>query len=301
MLGRNLRIVGDFTQTIRLLPSAVFKSSHRFIREERTIAAAAIAYYALFSLFPLVLVTLAVLAYIRPELASYGPILNLARTYIPGAEDLVQTNLNHLVRARSSIGIIGLLSLLWSASSVFAALGRALDRMLGPTRTRSPVQFRLIGLLMVFVIATVAITALAGTAVLMLLTGEDGGLPLPRLESTRLLSRETLPALMGGITLVTVFSAVLLTYRYLPQSSPPVRDLWPGALLATIGLAIARNIFSYYVSGFGRYQLIYGTLGTAIVVLLWFFISAAIFLWGAEVGGVLHELRLNGRRHDSRS
>lgn len=280
------------------MPRVFWRATIRFFREGRATVAAAIAYYSLFSLFPLGLVVLSALAYINPDLATSQPVLSLVQTYVPGAQDLVKTNLERLVRVRSGMGFFGALSLVWAASSVFAAIGNAMEDMLGRRRGRSPLRLRLVGLLMVVITALLAVASLLVTTLLAavkkdLVAAER--LP-PWLAGFGL---EVLEWITAGVVPAVVFGSVLLMYRYVPPLSPPFRDLWPGALAATVGLGVARGIFVNYVTGIRQYDLIYGSMGAVIVSMLWFFVSAAILLWGAEAGAVLHQVRSNGQTRDS--
>ncbi|HEY8450346.1 MAG TPA: YhjD/YihY/BrkB family envelope integrity protein, partial [Bacillota bacterium] len=97
--------------------------------------------------------------------------------------------------------------------------------------------------------------------------------------------------LLAVAGLILTFFILTAIYRLVPAGAPPLADLWPGALLAALGLAAARNLFARYVAGLDQYHLIYGSIGAVIVVLLWFYVSAAIFLFGAEVGAATAELR----------
>lgn len=288
-------IAASFMETAALLPRATLLATKRFVQRERTIFAAALAYYGLFSLFPLALLILAAVAHIWPNLADQAPILELAGTYFPGIEPLLQANLQRLVHARTTIGFFSLLSLLWSASSVFTGIGRALEKMLGHPESRPSLRYRLLGIVMVFVTAIAGIVLFGATVLFQVLAREGaGGSWLPEVIS--ILPRthvDVVHVISASTGVVIIFLTTLLVYRFFPSVSLPWRDLWPGALLSTAGLTITRNGFAAYVTSIQQYELIYGTLAAAIVILLWFFVSTVVFLWGAEVSSVLHGMRSN--------
>jgi len=71
----------------------------------------------------------------------------------------------------------------------------------------------------------------------------------------------------------------------------PWHFVWPGAVVATVLFEIARHFFAFYIEHFGGYQLIYGSLGAIVILLVWIYYSAFIMLLGAEVGSELNHLR----------
>src|SRR5829696_5787374 len=70
---------------------------------------------------------------------------------------------------------------------------------------------------------------------------------------------------------------VLLVYRFAPNRDRPVRFVMPGTILAVIAWALASIGFSIYLSNFANYGAIYGSLGTAIALLLGEEVNAAIY------------------------
>lgn len=254
--------------------AAIRNAVRSFLAHEGTLAAAAISFYGLFSLFPLLLLTLAVTAFLLPDLPTQRPIVNLVQVYLPGAELLVRENLERIVVYRSSAGLIGLASLIWSSSGVFAALGRALEKAAGSLHPRrSSLSARILGLLVVLTLAL----ALAG--LLTLTTFLQAGAPVLLHDHLRLPGM----ALAVGLS----FVALLAIYRLLPAGAPRTSRLWPGALLATVTLHVARFGFSRYVLAISRYDLLYGTIGTAIIALLWLYVAATVTIFGAEFNAAL--------------
>ena len=246
------------------------------------LAAAAIAYYGIFSMFPLLLVVLALVAFLFPSIPARWPLLRLAETYLPGTEELVRENVARLVQFRSEVGALGLAFLLWSASAVFAALSRALDRAAGSPRAPSPVRARLLGVVMVLLTAVLLMVALVGTTVLTAAAQRDLTLQWQSPSSLRPIGAEELGWVAHGFGLILTFGAVLLVYRLVPAGAPPVAVLWPGALLATAGLHAARAAFAGYAAALSPYELLYGSIGVVIMTLLWFYVSAVIVIFGLE-------------------
>lgn len=258
----------------RGIGAATLLAVRRFAEHDGLTAAAAISYYALFSLFPLLLVALAAAAFVLPDLPARRQVLYLVETYTPGARLLIQENLTRLVEIRSGVGLVGLIFLAWSGSAVFAAITRALDRAVGAGSRPSPLRARLVGLAMVAATAAVLITALAGATWLAALRRRGVTWPWPPAGDLDVMAQ----VVAGALT----FGAILALYRWVPAGAPPVRRLWSGALLATAGLHVARTLFAGYVSAINAGVVVYGSIGVVILTLLWFFVSAAILIFGLE-------------------
>ena len=93
-----------------------------------------------------------------------------------------------------------------------------------------------------------------------------------------------------AIAVIIVYAAIALVYRFGP-SRPPAGWRWftPGAVAAAIVWLIASIGFSFYLSNFSNYDATYGTLGTAIGLLIWLYISAFIVIVGADVNAELEK------------
>ena len=85
--------------------------------------------------------------------------------------------------------------------------------------------------------------------------------------------------LVAFLLLLAVF---LILYKVIPNTRTRWRDVWPGALLAAIFFEIARSLFIVYLEYYANYQLIYGSISSIVVLLIWIYYSAYIMILGAE-------------------
>ena len=90
------------------------------------------------------------------------------------------------------------------------------------------------------------------------------------------------------VAVVVLMLVAALVYYLFPDTDQPFRFVTPGAVLAVIVWVLASLGFSWYVSNFASYNATYGTLAAVIVLLSYFFISAAILLFGAELNSELY-------------
>ena len=260
------------------------ESVRDFLRDDCTSMAAGIAYYALFSIFPLLLGLIALLGLLLEPAQVQKRLLEMTSQAFPASADLVRQNIEAVVASRGAIGLISVLGLFWSASALFAAIRKSLNRAWNLERERPLLKQKLIefsmaaGVGLLFLLS-VTITAVIGVAWQL----------LP--PEVRMLEESCLWRLAAGL-LPLVFSFMLfaMVYRFVPNTTVTWGDVWPGATLAAVLFEAAKNLFAWYLASFANYALVYGSLATVIVFLLWTYISALILLAGAEFAAVYTRL-----------
>ena len=197
--------------------------------------------------------------------------------------DLIATRLHELVeqpRPRLEWGAI--LSggvAIWSASAGTRAMLGALNMAHGVEESRGFLHYHLLAIGITLSITTAVALAVASLVALpgavMLL-----GLPSPQAWTLRGMSMGTLLGL--------VFIGLIVVYRLGPSGRHPGL-VWtlPGAVVATLLWAAASAAFTLYVSNFAAYDLMYGPLGAAVGLLMWFWVSVYVVLLGAELNVAL--------------
>jgi membrane protein len=177
----------------------------------------------------------------------------------------------------------------WSVSGGVRSLTKALNTIHGVGESR-PAWKRVV--LQAFFALGLAVTIILATALLLIgprLVEWIVGLVGLDEVFVSLWSWLRLP-----VALVLIMLAVSVLYWVVPNVDHPYRLITPGAALAVIVWVIASLGFAYYVSNFANYSVVYGSLGAAIALLLYFYISAAVLLLGAEVNVAIHH-RVSGR------
>jgi len=90
---------------------------------------------------------------------------------------------------------------------------------------------------------------------------------------------------------VAGYFAQFLLYALSQDSRQPWRNLWPGTLTALAAWLLLSWLYALYVDRVAHYSVLYGSIGTVIVLLVWLYLSAVALIMGAEVNGVLIALR----------
>jgi membrane protein len=268
---------------------AAFK---RYREQQMTDRAAALTYYAMMSLFPALLVGVSLLG-----LFGQQGLVQDASNYLleHGADettaDVVRKTLQNMISASNgALGATLLISIalaLNGASGAFGAAGRALDIVYEVAEGRGFVRRKvtdLIAALVVIVLfAVVVVAVFLGGQVADDLFGKIG---LGETAAT-VWSYARWP-----MALVAATVAYGLVYRLAPDIRPPtVRWITAGAIVGVV-LWLALSVgFAIYIRNFATYGAAYGTFGAAIVLLLWLYLSANAFLFGAEVNAELQRSR----------
>jgi membrane protein len=245
-------------------------------------SAASLAYYALFSLFPLLLLFIAVGSYFLDSSQVYETVTQLVQRAIPVSTQIINENLREVLDARETVGIIGLVTLLWSASGVFTNLAYNINLAWPRARRRSFLQRRLMGVRL--------LGGLGGLLILSIILDWLSKLHLfVNIANTSFYTLSLWRLFSGVASWLTVFLLFFALYRWIPAVFVRWRAAFWGALFATTAWKIATAGFAWYVtSGFGRYQLIYGSLGAMVALLFLIYLISFITLFGAHLSAAIN-------------
>ncbi len=245
--------------------------------------AAAISYYGFFSLFPLLIFMVSIFGIFLQSSSLQKDLIDQVLEFIPLTSDKGQNEVRDAIDAIAGISIplsiVGLLGLAWSASAMFGAIRTALNIAWDVKSSRHFVRQKLLDLAMVAGIGAFFLLSI-GTTTLLRTTQEASSDILGPLSSNTALFWRITPYLVPAIL---SFGAFMVLYRFVSNAPVRTRDIWPGALVATIFFEIIKNGFSFYIANFGRYDVVYGSLGAVVAFLFWMYLSAVVLLFGAEV------------------
>jgi len=274
--------VGDLT---RSFPFILIEAIKSFRAARGTEAAAGIAYYTLFSFFPLLIIAVAVGSMFLDTQQVQEQVLSFVRQSLPPAEELVEENLQQLVHLRRAVGILASVGLLWSATSVFTAIAHNIDRAWDGEGSRNFLQWRLLGLYLagafLFGMLIISLISIAMFGLLSRLEMPLKGY-LPFGESLLWTPLSDLVPWMLMLLITTVL------YRWAPSAKVGWWAAGWGAVMAATLWEFSKMGFTLYLgSGMARYQLVYGTLGTVVALLLWVYLTALIVLFGAHLSAAI--------------
>lgn len=235
--------------------------------------AAGVAYYAIISIFPLLLGLIAVFGFFLPSLNLQDELLKFVGNNIPGATNILKDNIAGIIRLRGVMSISSIVILFWGASVLFSSISLAINRAWNISISRHFLIRKASELGMVFGTGILFLLSLGASAVITVM---GSALNLP---TTDLIIITTSSKLVGFLLMFAIF---LLLYKFIPNTKTHWRNVWPGALLAAALFELARTLFIFYLDNFANYQLIYGSITSIIILLVWIYYSAFVMILGAE-------------------
>lgn len=275
-------------RSLRLAVRAVRLGLVEFYRSENLTFASSIAYYALLSVFPFLLVVLALLGFV-PVAGTDATLLQLIATAVPGNPAFLTAQIHELDQLRLQVTVVGFVLAMWGAMGIFGAITSAINHAWGVPKPPSFWKHKLIALTMLAV-ATVllVLTLLLVSSVELAQSRWFGGIieRVPWLETLRGVVAQNAPTPM--------FMVVIgLIYYYAPNVKVRLRDVWWGAVIAGLLWRLAFDAFSWYVRDLSRFAVL-GQVAAVAMFLVWVYLSAVIFLYGAEVSAAYARLNAPG-------
>jgi membrane protein len=277
---------------LRLSGLAAWRALVRLLNGNDLTHAAAIAYYALLSLFPFLLLVISILGSVAADEADRLTVLTFVFRYFPTQFEFVNTQLEALRETRLQIGVGGALGLIWASLGVFGAITSAVNEAWGVEKQRSFLKHRMVSFVMLVASGGVLIIGLLLVSAVAIAEASWFGVMLARFEWLQALQSITL-AYSATILLVL---GVGLIYYFIPNAKTRFRDVWVGAVLTGVLWRLAFSGFSWYIGRSGRLTLIHGSVAAVVVFLLWVYISSVILMYGVEFTAA--HARLRRRRPD---
>ncbi|MCW5624255.1 MAG: YihY/virulence factor BrkB family protein [Burkholderiales bacterium] len=257
---------------------------------------AALSYYSIFSLAPLLLIVISVAGLVFGEEAARGEIFGQLRGLMgAGAAKTVEDLLASVREPSQSItsAVIGLVVMLVGATTVFAELQDALDRI-----WRAPARAKSNGVWNLLRARVLAFGMILGIAFLLLVSLVVGALvsALGQWWGAFFGGWEVLAQIVNvvvGFMFTTVVFAMI--YKIMPRAMVQWHDVWLGAIVTSLLFTIGRFLIGLYIGKTGIASS-FGAAGSLIVIFLWVYYSAQIFLLGAEFTWI-YANAFGSRRH----
>ena len=245
---------------------------------------AGIAFFASLALFPAITAMISLYGYVSDPLIVQDNLTMLAPFLPEQVYTLVDDRVTELVTARrSTLGLASLISLLlalWSAQAGISSMISGLNAIMHETQDRNFFVNLLVSYLLTLLLILGTILALVAVVILPVVMAF---IPFDTLVVT------FINIARWVIALLSLTLAIGALYRFGPNRRYRLPVYTFGTLVAT-GLWIGVSTsFSIYLSNFSNYDEIYGALGTVVVLLMWFYLSAFAVLIGAELNAAIEE------------
>jgi membrane protein len=278
---------------LRLIGLAAWRGVGELYDSEGLTHAASIAYYALLSLFPFLLLTLSILGSLTADPSDRDAVVQFVFRYFPRQFDFMTGQLDAFRGQTLRLGIGGLLALMWASLGVFTAISSAVNHAWGVQRRRSFLMHRLISFLMMMSAGAIFVLALALASVARIAPTNWVWGVLERNPWFVWLTQVTADY---GATALLICCVALLFY-FIPNTEMRFRYVWPGAIITGFLWRGALASFSWYASDMAKWNLIHGSIAAVVIFLLWIYVSAVILLYGVEVTAAYARLQAAAVKH----
>jgi membrane protein len=288
-------LIGRFGWTLRDYAKRVWDNSGE---DDVLFLAGGIAFNIILAAVPFILLLAAGITLLLPLLYagtinSQDAVFALVNRLLPPQSESIAAPLHTLIltllRARTSVGLYSAIGFIWFSTRLFGSLRTVLADVFDIESERGIIQGKVFDVKITVVSTLLFVASTALSTYISLGTARS----VEALASLGLRKD-----VMGGLEywigrgLAFVFLAVMFfaLYKFLPIRRVRTSTAWVAALFTSVLFEAARVIFSYYVSTFNPGSLYTGTLTILVVMVVWFYYAALIFILGGEVGQV-YELR----------
>ena len=277
---------------LRLPLRFAWRFGERWNADKCPLIAAAMAFFGLLSLFPLFLAALAILG---NTLRNRPEIMEQLRTFVaslfPGAAGGILAEIDALAQTQSSnaLGVVAILSLLWSGRAYFDTLASVLNGIWPGSAPRSFWKHQIV--LWSLVVGAGALGVLSTVATIALQTAQTLA---ERWPDSYINGQPVLWNIAGKALSFALTTAMFwLVYRFVPHVATRRRRrlIWGAALLGAASWEGAKWFFANVIGhNLGHYRATYGGVAGVVLMLLWIYFSSTILLLGAEAAAVWEEL-----------
>jgi membrane protein len=284
---------GPLRERLRSLTDLFSKAFDRYDDLEGIRLGAAFSYYATFAIFPLILLTLTVVGFvIGDDAATRDRLLSSLGSSDASVHAVLEQTLTSMQGssgARKASAIVGIATLLVSASGAFVELDFSLNKIwqCAPRTGHGIVgkvgvfvRERLSGFACVLAIGLFMLVSLIVTAALGLVAKHT-----PYASFTPALLR----ALELAVSLGLLSLAFGAAFHFIPRSRPPFREVIGGAAVTTVLLTLLKAVFALYLAHLTSYSA-YGVAGGVLALATWIYLSAQVIFFGATLTRVHCEL-----------
>ncbi len=251
-----------------------------FVEDRAHRDAAQIAFFAVLSFVPLALLLVGAFGLAFDDDEVRTRVIETIFESVPltqeGDRERIEQVMADALSNAGRLGPIPLLLLVAAASGVMSALRHSINQAWDihdrpPLLRRKALDVALILGATVILLLSLSVTATRRAAAL--LDDEAGG---------GWLAAGLLDGLVELLPFLFVLGVVLFLYRILPMRRPRVREIWPGALVATLGLGVVKAGLELYFEELSDFGALYGPLGAFMALLLFVYAASLVVLFGAE-------------------
>jgi membrane protein len=264
-----------------------YRIGKKLFEEDILFLASGLAFNGMLTMIPLLLLAASALGtFLNSSQAGITQINDVLDTIFPpqpfatGIKESLLSIISDIIDYRRSIGIFGVVILMWTATSLFDALRSVLHHIYHLKRTRGFLVSLMHDVLFIFLVFVLFVASNISIWAFSLVENLTDKFPaLKALNITHV--GDTIPT-----TLVILLTAIMfyILYRYIPDTKPPKVAGIISTITTTVLWVISGKLFALYLSQFSAIGKIYGPYAFILVLLIWIYYSSIIFIIGGIVG-----------------
>jgi membrane protein len=244
-----------------------------------------ITFNILINLIPFIMLLLALVgAYLYNDQEVLNYIRAYSRDVAPALDPKIMKNFPDVIRNRHIVGILGVVSLLWFSTCVFGSLRIALNIVFRVENSGGMLRGIGIDLLMIYLAGVLLLVSMILSSGVTFLQGYQGQIPVAIGPIIQWILKYLLPFFLT----VGMF---LLIYKIIPDKGVHFKSALQAALFTGLLWELAKHLFGWYVVHLVEYSIVYGSLSTLVVFVLWVYYSSTILIVGGEFAYFLEEDR----------
>jgi membrane protein len=261
----------------------LWKALRKFNDDNGFFLSSGITFNILINLIPFVML---LLASVGAYLFNDQEVLNYIRAYFrdvsPALDPKIMSNLTDVIQNRRIVGILGFLGFLWLSTCVFGALRTALNIVFQVEKRTGMLRGIGIDLLMIFLTGILLLVSMILSSVVTFLQGYQEQIPVAIGPTIQWILKYLLPFFL-------TFCMFFLIYKIIPNKEVHFKSALQAALFTGLLWEVAKHLFGWYVVYLASYSIVYGSLSTLVVFVVWVYYSSTILIVGGEFAYFLEE------------
>ena len=243
-------------------------------------AAAQIAFFAALAAIPVALLLIGSFGLVFEPVEIRGRVIDTVFDFVPLAGDQDRGSLERTVAgsldAAGQLGVVSILVLVAAVTSAMSALRYAINVAWDIHRSPPLLRRKLLDLVLVLGVTGLLLISLSTSAARRAAELLDDEAAVGSVAAV------ALDGLGDVIPYVFIAAVILFLYRVLPLERPKVREIWPGAVVATLLLAMVKGLLELYFEQLADFGALYGSLGALMALLGFLFAASLVLVFGAE-------------------
>ena len=253
---------------------------------------AALAYYLLLALFPLVALIIVGLSSFIDSSVIRTTVAEVVVFYFPNSKEFLEEAIDHLFEARLAASFIAIAAMLFGAQGLFMAANRGVNRVFD-REPRRMIDVTLSTFAIVFLGVWLFLTSVGLSIILQVSLNVIEDIPTLGVPIDRFV---IVVAYVASIITPFVIAAIvfIVVYRYLPNRDVDWNDATFGGIVTVILFELAKYMFFWFANLASQRSLLYGSVSSVILLLVWSHVAGMIFLYGAALTKESSDLRPQG-------